>query len=192
MTCYKNQPLPHGTLAKPEFPGWMFTNPGTKRANVPSNLETSSSLGCGCEKGSQNPDAQPVTQLTGWPLPRECPVRGPAGFVPIFNFTPRTQVCPPPARFRDLQAVPGGAPPLLLFLAQSSSLCPSVSLCLSESLSPALSLCPCLPLPDSLCLSLSLFHSLFFLVLPGAFTAEELAPSPPYTTSLPFCTTAKG
>lgn len=182
MTCYKTSPFHMAPLPNLRSPSWMFTNSGTKRANVQSNLETSSSLGCGCEKGSQSPDAQPVTQWTGWTLPQECPVRGPTGFVPTFSSTPRTQACPPPAKFRWF--LEGCLPRFSFWLSHPPSvrlsLC--VSLNLSLRLSPAVPVSVSLTLYVSLCFSFILFPSWFF---PGPSQLKSFPPLHPIPRPCP-------
>lgn len=152
----------------------MFTNSGTKRANVRSNLETNSFLGCGCEKGSQNPDAQPVTQWTGWALPQERPVRGPTGFV-----RPSTLPLEPSSSGTCRWFLEGCLPRFSFWLSHPPSV--GLSLCVSLRLSPSVPASVSL----TLCLPLFLFPSLSFLALPRAFTAEELPPLHPIPRPCP-------
>lgn len=157
----------------------MFTNSGTKRANVRSNLETNSFLGCGCEKGSQNPDAQPVTQWTGWTLPQERPVRGPTGFV-----RPSTLPPEPSSSGTCRWFLEGCLPRFSFWLSHPPSVCLSlcVSLNLSLRLSPSVPVSVSLTLSVSLCFSFILFPSWFF---PGPSQLKSFPPLHPIPRPCP-------
>ena len=107
--CYKDQPLLRPIcIAKTEFLKldiYQLGNQKSKCSNYAAlkPMGLSGFLGCGCQKCTQNPDAQPVTKqreqtLNVWEHPVIDCSRGVqwclTDFVPIFSFTLRDQVCP--------------------------------------------------------------------------------------------------